>query len=127
MSTETMRFSSCFLAKKKSPTVLFDLLGLGFPTFTAFLKIRREFTVSVDLSVSNLYYVATGAADNVGRVTANHSWPDVRVCGCVFTHTGVFGYCQEVHRPSILWCFLPGSNNLCCPLDSIGHINCVLL
>lgn len=83
MSTETMRFSSCFLAKK-TPTVLFDLLGLGFPTFTAFIKIRREFTVSVDLSVSDLHYVATGAADNVGRVAANHSWPDVCVCGCVF-------------------------------------------
>lgn len=43
MSTETMRFSSYFLAEKA--TVLFDLVGLGFPTFTAVVKIiRREFT-----------------------------------------------------------------------------------
>lgn len=43
-STETMRFCSYFLANKA--TVLFDLLGLGFPTFTATVKdIRREFTV----------------------------------------------------------------------------------
>lgn len=50
MGTETMRFSSSFLVKKA--TVLFDLLGLGFPTFTAVVKIiRREFTVSVDLSI----------------------------------------------------------------------------
>lgn len=50
MSSETMRFSSCSLAKKA--TVLFDLLDLGFPTVTATVEIiRREFTVSVDLSI----------------------------------------------------------------------------
>lgn len=43
MSTETMRFSSYFLAEKA--TVLFDLVGLGFPTLTAIVKIfGREFT-----------------------------------------------------------------------------------
>lgn len=41
MSIETMRFSSYFLAKK-STTVLFDLIGLGFPTFSAIVKITWE-------------------------------------------------------------------------------------
>lgn len=41
---------------------------------------------------------------------------------CVFAHTGVW-VLSEVHTPSILWWFLPGSDTLC----SFGHHNCVLL